>query len=60
MSNCTCGKTTRPPLCDGSHWLSDEEYAERSARLAKLFKKPVSPQDSFIASNKPDIKDENE
>ena len=41
MSNCTCGKTTRPPMCDGSHWLSDEEYQERTVRLNKLFKKDI-------------------
>lgn len=39
MSTCYCGKTTRPPLCDGSHWLSDVEYAERTEKLNKLFKK---------------------
>jgi hypothetical protein len=27
MSTCTCGRTFRPPFCDSSHWLSDEEYA---------------------------------
>lgn len=36
MSNCTCGRTTRAPLCDGSHALTDEQYAERSARLAEF------------------------
>lgn len=40
MSNCTCGKTTRPPFCDGSHWLSDEEYKQRTEKLAQLFNKP--------------------
>ncbi len=39
MSNCTCGKTTRPPFCDGSHWLSDEEYKQRTEKLNNLFKK---------------------
>lgn len=38
MSNCTCGRTTRPPLCDGSHWLSDQEYKERTERLAQLLR----------------------
>lgn len=38
MSTCTCGRTTRPPLCDGSHWLSDEEYTERTERLNQLTK----------------------
>ena len=36
MSNCTCGRTTRSPLCDGSHTLTDEQYQERTNRLAKL------------------------
>lgn len=36
MSNCTCGRTTRPPFCDHSHVLTDEQYAERTARLMKL------------------------
>lgn len=40
MSNCTCGKTSRPPLCDGSHWLTDEEYKQRTEKLDNLFKKP--------------------
>jgi CDGSH-type Zn-finger protein len=46
MSNCTCGKTTRPPMCDGSHWLSEEEYKERSERLSKLFKKEPNTDSS--------------
>jgi hypothetical protein len=36
MSNCTCGRTTRPPLCDNSHVLTDEQYAERTERLSKI------------------------
>lgn len=52
MSNCTCGKTSRPPMCDGSHWLSDEEYKERTEKLAKLFNK------SNTQNNKP--KEEND
>lgn len=46
MSNCTCGKTTRPPMCDGSHWLSEEEYKERTERLSKLFKKEPNTDSS--------------
>ena len=42
MSNCTCGKTTRPPLCDGSHWLSDEEYKERTEKLSQIFNKSTN------------------
>lgn len=41
MSNCTCGRTTRPPLCDGSHWLSDEEYKQRTEKLAQLYNKDL-------------------
>lgn len=39
MSNCTCGRTTRYPLCDGSHQLSEEAYKERTERLNQLFNK---------------------
>lgn len=39
MSNCTCGRTTRPPFCDGSHTLSEDAYRERTLRLEKLFGK---------------------
>jgi CDGSH-type Zn-finger protein len=39
MSNCTCGRTTRPPMCDGSHCLSEQQYQERTERLEKLFGK---------------------
>jgi glycine hydroxymethyltransferase len=39
MSACTCGRTTRPPLCDGSHGLSEQQYQERTARLQELFGK---------------------
>jgi CDGSH-type Zn-finger protein len=45
MSKCTCGRTTRAPLCDGSHALTEAQYKERSERLAKLFQKPV-PKDT--------------
>jgi len=41
LSNCTCGQTTRPPMCDGSHTLTKEEYKQRTEKLAALFKKPV-------------------
>lgn len=41
MSNCTCGRTTRPPTCDGSHCLTPEQYKERTGRLARLFQKPA-------------------
>ena len=51
MSNCTCGKTTRPPLCDGSHWLSDEEYAERTQKLASLFKNVDTGKTATISIN---------
>lgn len=46
MSNCTCGRTTRPPLCDGSHWLSDQEYKERTERLESIFRKPIQEQNN--------------
>jgi CDGSH-type Zn-finger protein len=39
MSSCTCGKTTRPPMCDGSHKLTEEEYVQRTEKLAALFNK---------------------
>jgi CDGSH-type Zn-finger protein len=39
MSTCTCGRTTRKPMCDGSHILSEEQYKERTERLNKLFEK---------------------
>lgn len=48
MSNCTCGKTTRPPLCDGSHWLSDEEYKQRAERLSQLFNKKPQENNNTI------------
>ncbi len=41
MSNCTCGRTTRPPHCDGSHSLTKEQYKERTERLELLFNKTV-------------------
>lgn len=41
MSNCTCGRTTRPPMCDGSHTLTPKQYKERTERLAQLFKTPT-------------------
>jgi CDGSH-type Zn-finger protein len=40
MSTCTCGRTTRPPMCDGSHSLTESQYKERTERLAKLLEKP--------------------
>jgi len=39
MSKCTCGRTFRPPFCDSSHWLSDEEYATLEAKLKKIYEK---------------------
>lgn len=41
MSTCTCGRTTRPPMCDGSHSLTEAQYKERTERLAQLFQKPT-------------------
>ena len=41
MSNCVCGRTTRKPMCDKSCSLTQEQYIERTERLAALFKKPV-------------------
>lgn len=46
MSNCTCGRTTRPPFCDHSHALTDEQYQERTARLMKLRQPP--PRKTWI------------
>ena len=40
MSTCTCGRTTRAPHCDGSHFLTEAQYKERTGKLAKLFQKP--------------------
>lgn len=37
MSKCTCGRTFRPPYCDSSHWLSDEEYATLKEKVSKLY-----------------------
>jgi hypothetical protein len=28
-------------MCDGSHRLTEQQYKERTERLAALFKKPV-------------------
>lgn len=39
MSKCTCGRTFRPPFCDSSHWLSDEEYAILKEKVTKLYEK---------------------
>lgn len=48
MSNCTCSRTTRPPLCDASHCLTEAQYKERTERLAALFKKPPPEQGGMI------------
>jgi CDGSH-type Zn-finger protein len=46
MSNCTCGRTTRKPFCDGSHSLTEAQYKERTQRLAELFaSKPITKSD---------------
>lgn len=37
MSKCICGRTFRPPYCDSSHWLSDEEYATLREKVNKLY-----------------------
>lgn len=39
MSTCTCGRTTRPPFCDGSHSLTPAQYQERTIRLEQIIKK---------------------
>jgi hypothetical protein len=39
MSTCTCGRTFRPPFCDSSHWLSDEEYAILKEKVTKIYEK---------------------
>jgi CDGSH-type Zn-finger protein len=44
MSNCVCGRTTRKPMCDNSCSLTDQQYQERTQRLAQLFKKPEMPK----------------
>lgn len=54
MSNCTCGRTTRPPLCDGSHQMSEEAYKERSERLNKLFKERKNNVQTTIQPNNKD------
>ena len=36
MSNCTCGRTTRPPFCDHSHALTEQEYQQRTQKLNLL------------------------
>jgi CDGSH-type Zn-finger protein len=37
MSNCTCGRTTRKPMCDKSCSLTEAEYIARTERLAYLW-----------------------
>lgn len=39
MSTCTCGRTFRPPFCDSSHWLSEQEYAILREKVTKLYEK---------------------
>lgn len=39
MSICTCGRTFRPPFCDSSHWLSDEEYAILKEKVTNIYEK---------------------
>jgi CDGSH-type Zn-finger protein len=39
MSKCTCGRTFRPPFCDSTHWLSDEEYDTLAAKVKKIYEK---------------------
>lgn len=36
MSNCTCGRTTRKPMCDKSCSLTEAEYVDRTERLCQL------------------------
>jgi CDGSH-type Zn-finger protein len=48
MSNCTCGRTTRPPLCDGSHQMSEEAYKQRTERLNKIFNRESKNVDTTI------------
>lgn len=56
MSNCTCGRTTRPPLCDGSHSLSESQYKERTEKLAELinnsYNDPMKNENPEILANK--------
>lgn len=56
MSNCTCGRTTRPPMCDGSsHALTEAQYQERTARLSEIWARrnvwndPVLAQQDHLA-----------
>ena len=37
MSKCTCGRTFRPPFCDSSHWLSQEEYNILKEKVNKIY-----------------------
>jgi len=39
MSKCTCGRTFRPPFCDGTHGLPELEYNRLEANLKKLYEK---------------------
>jgi hypothetical protein len=39
MSKCTCGRTFRPPFCDGTHGLPELEYNRLEAKLKKIYEK---------------------
>jgi CDGSH-type Zn-finger protein len=43
MSKCTCGRTFRPPFCDSTHWLSDEEYNTLAAKVKKNLREKKCP-----------------
>lgn len=47
MSTCTCGRTTRAPMCDGSHKLTEAEYKQRTEQLAKLFQSTKTPKEKL-------------
>ena len=60
MSTCTCGRTFRPPFCDSSHWLSDEEYATLREKVNKIYEKrnvqtTIQPTDENRLSEPKDV-----
>ncbi len=40
-TKCGCGRSLNMPYCDGSHALSEAQYAERQRQTAKKNQEPV-------------------